>query len=212
MRVNSNEPLAPAVCVRGRVAGRRAGTQRRTSSASSTSSPQEWVRRDPDLATATRYFSGAEQDRLEQQLTPNTRAWSLERIALAKRGLTRARQLRHREAGRVAAHFCATDALAARLGRARRAVHGLPLPAGAVRRRERAAGRDPDPAASARQRKRCVKLRQAPRTDGPAHGRVAGRGEAHRRAGHDPAGVHHQDHARLDAHVPRRAGRSRTRW
>lgn len=49
----------------------------------------EWVRRDPDLATATRYFSGAEQDRLEQQLTPNTRAWSLERVALARRGLTR---------------------------------------------------------------------------------------------------------------------------
>jgi uncharacterized protein (DUF885 family) len=48
----------------------------------------EWVRRDPDLATATRYFSGAEQDRLEQQLTPNTRAWQLERIALARRGLS----------------------------------------------------------------------------------------------------------------------------
>lgn len=48
----------------------------------------EWVRRDPDLATATRYFSGAEQDRLEQQLTPDTRAWELERIALARRGLS----------------------------------------------------------------------------------------------------------------------------
>jgi uncharacterized protein (DUF885 family) len=48
----------------------------------------EWVRRDPDLATATRYFSGAEQDRLEQQLTPNTRAWALERVALARRGLS----------------------------------------------------------------------------------------------------------------------------
>jgi uncharacterized protein (DUF885 family) len=47
----------------------------------------EWVRRDPDLATATRYFSGEEQDRLEQQLTPNTRAFDLERVALAKRGL-----------------------------------------------------------------------------------------------------------------------------
>ena len=47
----------------------------------------EWVRRDPDLATATRYFSGDEQDKLEQQLTPNTRAWALERIALARRGL-----------------------------------------------------------------------------------------------------------------------------
>jgi uncharacterized protein (DUF885 family) len=48
----------------------------------------EWVRRDPDLATAIRYFSGAEQDRLEQQLTPNTRAWALERVALARRGLS----------------------------------------------------------------------------------------------------------------------------
>jgi uncharacterized protein (DUF885 family) len=48
----------------------------------------EWVRHDPDLATATRYFSGAEQDRLEQQLTPNTRAWDLERVALARRGLS----------------------------------------------------------------------------------------------------------------------------
>ena len=48
----------------------------------------EWVRRDPDLATASRYFSGAEQDRLEQQLTPNTRAWEQERIALARRGLS----------------------------------------------------------------------------------------------------------------------------
>jgi uncharacterized protein (DUF885 family) len=47
----------------------------------------EWVRRDPDLATATRYFSGAEQDRLEQQLTPNTRAWAQERVALARKGL-----------------------------------------------------------------------------------------------------------------------------
>src|SRR5262245_8861021 len=47
----------------------------------------EWVRRDPDLATAIRYFSGAEQEALEQQLTPNTRAWSQERVALARRGL-----------------------------------------------------------------------------------------------------------------------------
>lgn len=47
----------------------------------------EWVRGDPDLATSVRYFTGEEQDRLEQQLTPNTRAWQLERVKLAKRGL-----------------------------------------------------------------------------------------------------------------------------
>ena len=47
----------------------------------------QWVKHDPDLATATRYFSGAEQDELEQQLTPYTQAWSLERIRLARQGL-----------------------------------------------------------------------------------------------------------------------------
>jgi len=46
-----------------------------------------WVRGDPDLATATRYFSGAEQEQLESQLTPETRAWQIERIGLARQGL-----------------------------------------------------------------------------------------------------------------------------
>lgn len=49
----------------------------------------EWVRHNPDLATATRYFSGEEQNRLEQQLTPNTRAWERERVRLARKGLDR---------------------------------------------------------------------------------------------------------------------------
>lgn len=47
----------------------------------------EWVRADPDLATGARYFSGEEQHQLEQQLTPRTRAYRLERIKRAKRGL-----------------------------------------------------------------------------------------------------------------------------
>jgi uncharacterized protein (DUF885 family) len=47
----------------------------------------EWVRTDPDLAASTRYFSGEEQRRLEQQLTPRTRAYSLERIKRARQGL-----------------------------------------------------------------------------------------------------------------------------
>ena len=47
----------------------------------------EWVRADPDLATGARYFSGEEQARLEQQLTPRTRAYTLERIKRARRGL-----------------------------------------------------------------------------------------------------------------------------
>ncbi len=48
----------------------------------------EWVRGNPDLATSLRYFSGEEQDRLERQVTPRTRAYRNERIALARRGLS----------------------------------------------------------------------------------------------------------------------------
>lgn len=51
----------------------------------------DWVRNDPSLATALRYFSGAEQDRLDRRLTPVTRAHTLETIARARAGL---RQLR----------------------------------------------------------------------------------------------------------------------
>src|ERR1700736_5342770 len=47
----------------------------------------EWVRGNPNQATASRYFSGAEQDRLERQLTPETLEWRRGRIQLARRGL-----------------------------------------------------------------------------------------------------------------------------
>src|SRR5256885_11781786 len=52
----------------------------------------EWVRIDPDRARATRYFTGAEQDRLERQLTPHTSAFRHARVTLARRGLARLRQ------------------------------------------------------------------------------------------------------------------------
>ncbi len=47
----------------------------------------EWVRANPDQATFTRYFTGEEQIRLEQQLTPRTEAWSAARTQLARDGL-----------------------------------------------------------------------------------------------------------------------------
>lgn len=47
----------------------------------------EWVRADPDLATGARYFSGEQQNELERQLTPRTRAFTLERIKRARHGL-----------------------------------------------------------------------------------------------------------------------------
>ena len=47
----------------------------------------DWIRQNPDQATATRFFTGDEQRRFERQLTPVTRAFQLQRSALAKRGL-----------------------------------------------------------------------------------------------------------------------------
>lgn len=47
----------------------------------------EWVRSDPNAATATQYFDGAEQDSLDRQLTPITKEFRALRVALAHRGL-----------------------------------------------------------------------------------------------------------------------------
>jgi uncharacterized protein (DUF885 family) len=52
----------------------------------------DWVRHNPGQATSTRYFSGDEQDRLERQLTPETRRWQLDRIQLARQGLAELRK------------------------------------------------------------------------------------------------------------------------
>ena len=47
----------------------------------------EWVQADPGLAVALRYFSGATQDALDRQLTPQTQAYRGARVRLAKQGL-----------------------------------------------------------------------------------------------------------------------------
>lgn len=47
----------------------------------------EWIRGNPDQAVATRYLSGAEQQQLEWQLTPQTDVYARERRALARRGV-----------------------------------------------------------------------------------------------------------------------------
>ena len=47
----------------------------------------EWMRRRPSQSTASRYFSGAEQDRLDRQLTPETPEWRRETVEQARRGL-----------------------------------------------------------------------------------------------------------------------------
>jgi uncharacterized protein (DUF885 family) len=47
----------------------------------------EWMRANPNLAASTRYFSGAEQDAFEQQLSPETPAFRHARAVLAQKGL-----------------------------------------------------------------------------------------------------------------------------
>src|SRR5260370_10099885 len=47
----------------------------------------EWVRSNPNLATSARYFTGDEQDRLEQRLTPVGLAYQRSRIQLPRKGL-----------------------------------------------------------------------------------------------------------------------------
>ena len=47
----------------------------------------EWIRSNPNQAASTRYFTGAEQDAFEQQLTPETLEYRRARAALAQKGL-----------------------------------------------------------------------------------------------------------------------------
>ena len=47
----------------------------------------EWMRADPQAASALQYFSGAEQDALDRRLTPITKEARAARVAAAQRGL-----------------------------------------------------------------------------------------------------------------------------
>jgi len=50
---------------------------------------EDWVRANPQLATSTQYFQGAEQDALDRQLTPLTREQRRRMVDLAKTGVAR---------------------------------------------------------------------------------------------------------------------------
>lgn len=50
---------------------------------------EDWVRQNPQLATATQYFSGAEQDALDRQLTPITDAQRKKMRELARAGIAK---------------------------------------------------------------------------------------------------------------------------
>lgn len=51
----------------------------------------EWMRGNPNQATAARYFSGEEQERLDRELSPVSREWQRDRIAIARKGLAELR-------------------------------------------------------------------------------------------------------------------------
>jgi uncharacterized protein (DUF885 family) len=53
----------------------------------------EWARGNPNLAISTRYFTGAEQDRLERQITPLSSGWRQQRAETAARGLDELRRM-----------------------------------------------------------------------------------------------------------------------
>jgi uncharacterized protein (DUF885 family) len=53
----------------------------------------DWMHTDPQAATALQYFSGAEQDALDRQLTPITKQARAARVAAARRGLDGLKQL-----------------------------------------------------------------------------------------------------------------------
>jgi uncharacterized protein (DUF885 family) len=50
---------------------------------------EDWVRQNPQLATSTQYFSGAEQNALDRQLTPLTAAQRQKMRALARSGIAK---------------------------------------------------------------------------------------------------------------------------
>ncbi len=52
----------------------------------------DWVRASPELATFTQYFSGAEQVRIDSQLSPETERVRKERVDRARRGLAELRR------------------------------------------------------------------------------------------------------------------------
>ena len=57
----------------------------------------EWVRANPELATRSQYFSGAEQDRLDRELMPRTSQYRKQRVERARQGLAELRRFDRKE-------------------------------------------------------------------------------------------------------------------
>lgn len=82
-----NRCLFACVALAALVASQHVATQGRSIDDFFGTFTDDWVRMNPNQATAARYFTGPEQDALETQLTPLTREWRHRRVELARRGL-----------------------------------------------------------------------------------------------------------------------------
>ena len=79
--------LAAALLVIAAGAGPRAQTSSGSIDDFFATFTDAWVRASPNQAIVSRYFTGAEQDALETQITPLTREWRRRRVDMARRGL-----------------------------------------------------------------------------------------------------------------------------
>lgn len=89
----------------------------------------QWMQRQPEQATQSSYFEGTQQDALDGQLSPQTRAFREETVALAREGLTRLATFERSamsEAERVSAELMAWQ-LQALVDRDRYADYSFPL-------------------------------------------------------------------------------------
>ena len=165
-----------------------------------------WVRLNPNLAVATRYFTGEEQDRLEQQITSDTDAAERQRRDYIGRGLADLARFDRASLTRWAAALGRPAALStaglSRLGSAR----GLRISARPVQRREhrpRECAVGPARHSHAEGR---VELCRSSRAGRPAHGGSGRRSTAARREGSDSAALHPEPDDHADAPLRRNTG------
>ena len=158
-----------------------------------------WVRLNPNLAVQPRYFSGEEQDRLEQQISSYSAAAERQRLEYIQRGLARPRPVRSladdRRAAAVGRRAALSPAVVRRFGEVRR----LHLSARSVQRREHLAAEHAHGAAPAARREGRLQLRRSPAPRRPAHGRSCRRISPAGGKGFDSAALHSPPDDRSDA-------------
>ncbi|GHA72441.1 DUF885 domain-containing protein [Cognatilysobacter bugurensis] len=82
----ASTPTAPAASTQ---AVDRGAPAAQSVSAFFTEFTDRWMRRNPNAATASRYFEGDLQNRLDREITPQTDAYERETVAVAREGLAR---------------------------------------------------------------------------------------------------------------------------